>query len=235
MYSEKQFPGGVLALLGILALSFLMPGCVAALLGLGQAHSALFAWITRQEGIFCIVLWLVYGAIGFGLLVAGAIGAYAGGIALMRGLANLKPWGVRASQGMAALLGELLYWPVQYVSEWLWDVIQGRRVRLNAFLEEQRELRRVYREDYADQFVSFRAFLRDFRARQKQEAHRQESDALKEAIRLMGLHPGFTRAELKQRFRLLIDRIHPDKVGPNELATQLIAAYTLIDKGKTWT
>jgi hypothetical protein len=235
MYPETQIPNGGLMLLGAVALSFLMPGWVAAFLGFGAAHAILLAWMTGHEGIPLIVLWLCYGAFGFGMLVGVAIGAYAACIALMRGLAKLRPWAVQAGQAMGALLGELLYWPIQLASELVWDEVQERRARLSALLEEQHELRRVYREDYADQFVSFRAFLRDFRARQKRETHRQESDALTEAIRLMGLHPGFTRAELKQRFRLLIDRIHPDKVGPNELATQLIAAYTLIDKGKAWT
>ena len=54
------------------------------------------------------------------------------------------------------------------------------------------------------------------------------------AIKLMGLPQRFTRDELKRRFNLLIAAIHPDKVGPNELATQLIDAYKLISERKAW-
>jgi hypothetical protein len=51
----------------------------------------------------------------------------------------------------------------------------------------------------------------------------------------MGLTEPFTRDDLRQRFRTLIAGIHPDRVGPNELAAQLIAANTLISERKNWT
>ena len=50
----------------------------------------------------------------------------------------------------------------------------------------------------------------------------------------MGLPQRFTKDEAKGRFNLLIMPIHPDKVGPNELATQLIDAYKLICSKKPW-
>ncbi len=50
----------------------------------------------------------------------------------------------------------------------------------------------------------------------------------------MGLTEPFTRDDLKDRFHTLIAGIHPDRVGPNELATQLIAANTLICERKRW-
>ena len=232
MYRETQIPGGGLTLLGVIALSFLMPGWVASLLGMGQAHAALFAWMIGHEGIFCIVWWLIYGAIGFGMLVGAAIGAFTAGIALMRGLASLKAWGMRSSQAMAELLGELLYWPVQYVSELLWDVLQQQRARLYAFLQEQYELRRMYREEYAGDYPSFRAFERAYHAHQQGRV--PDTDPLQKAIKLMGLPAQFTKDEVKRRFHQLIAPIHPDKVGPNELATQLIDAYTLICNRKAW-
>jgi hypothetical protein len=158
MYRYTQIlPGGAITLIGVLGLSFLMPGWIAGLLGLGSAHAALFAWITAHEGIPCIGLWLCYGAIGFCMLVAAAIGAYAACIALMRGLATVKVWGVRAGQAIAGLLGELLYWPVQLLSERLWDALQQKRERLLLFLHEQHELRRLYSEEYANDYPSFRA------------------------------------------------------------------------------
>ncbi len=163
------------------------------------------------------------------------MGVYAAGVVLLKALAAIAGRAVETSRALATVIGTLLSWPLRLLGECLWDACAQRVVRLNALLEEQQELRRVYREDYADDFVSYRAFLRDWRARQTAASERHSSDALSQAIRLMGLPESFTRAELKQRFRTLIDRIHPDKVGPNELVTQLIAAYTLIDKGKDWT
>ena len=50
----------------------------------------------------------------------------------------------------------------------------------------------------------------------------------------MGLTEPFTREDLKERFHILIAGIHPDLVGPNELAAQLIAANTLICERKRW-
>lgn len=240
MYPETQIPNGGLTLLGTVALSFLMPGWVAAFLGFGEAHGALLGWMTGHEGIPRIALWLCYGAFGFGMLVGFVIGAYAACIALMRGLAILKAWGVRASQAIAGLLGELLYWPVQLASELVWDKVQERRARLYTFMRQQHELRRMYSEEYADDYPSFRAFQRAYYAhRHGQQA--SATDPLLQAIKLMGLPQRFTKDEVKRRFNLLIALIHPDKVGPNgekigpnELATQLIDAYKLICSRKAW-
>jgi hypothetical protein len=233
MYPETQIPNGGLMLLGAVALSFLLPGWVAAFLGFGAAHAALLNWITLHEGIPLIALWLCYGAFGFGMLVGVAIGTYAACIALMRGLARMKAWGVQAGQAMAGLLGELLYWPVQYASEAVWDEVQERRDRLYTFLRQQHEQRRMYREEYAGDYPSFRAFRRAFYGH-KHGQQASTSDPLPQAIRLMGLPLHFTKDDVKQRFNLLIAAIHPDKVGPNELATQLIDAYKLICSREAW-
>ncbi len=50
----------------------------------------------------------------------------------------------------------------------------------------------------------------------------------------MGLTEPFTRDDAQGAFPLLIRGIHPDLVGPNELAAQLIAANTLICERKRW-
>jgi hypothetical protein len=240
MYPETQIPNGGLTLLGAIALSLLTPGWVAAFLGFGEAHAALLAWITGHEGVPCIVLWLCYGVFGFAMLVGIAIGAYAACIALMRGLARVKAWGVQAGQAIAGLLGELLYWPVQLASERVLDELQERRDRLYAFLREQHELRRMYAEEYAGDYPSFRAFQRAYDAhRRGQQA--SATDPLRQAIKLLGLPQRFTKDDVKRRFNLLIALIHPDKVGPNgekigpnELATQLIDAYKLICSRRAW-
>ena len=239
MYRDTQtVPGGGLTLLALLALCFVMPWLVAGLLGLGSAHAALFAWITRQPGILCIALWLCYGAFGFCMLVGAAIGAYTAGIALMRGLTVVKAWGVRASVATASFLGALLYWPVQNMFELLWDAFQRHVVQryfapVAAILSERDELRRMYREEYAGDYPSFRAFQRDYYAHQHGQPA-TETDPLQGAIKLMGLPQRFTKDEVKRRFNLLIAPIHPDIVGPNGLAPQLIDAYKLICSRKAW-
>jgi hypothetical protein len=234
MYRYNQtLPGGAITLVGVLGLSFLMPGWVAGLFGLGRTHVLLVAWITGHEGIPCIGLWLCYGAAGFCMLVAAAIGAYTACIALMRGLAIVKAWGVEAGRAIAGLLGELLYWPFRLLSERVWDGFQQQRARLRAFLQEQYELRRIYSEEYASDYPSFRAFQRAYYAH-KNGQKGSGTDPLLNAIKLMGLPQQFTKEDLKRRFQKLIAAIHPDKVGPNELATQLIDAYKLISSRKAW-
>src|SRR5262249_32012424 len=161
--------------------------------GLGRTHAMLVAWITGHEGIPCIGLWLCYGAAGFCMLVAAAIGAYTACIALMRGLAIVKVWSVRAGHAIAGLLGELLYWPIQLLSELLRDPFQQQFARFRAFLQEQYELRRMYREEFAAEFPCFRAFRRDWRTR-------KDNEPLAQATRLMGLPEQFTEDDLKRRF-----------------------------------
>src|SRR5215472_2614804 len=164
MYRYTQIlPGGAITLLGVLGLSLLMPGWVSHFLGLGAAHSYLFVWLARQQGIAPILFWLLYGAMGFCMLVAGAIGAYAACIAAMRGLAAVMTWGVRAGQAIAGWLGELLYWPVQLFFELVWDHCLRQVADLEELIRQQHELRRLYREEYAAQYPSYRAFLRDWR------------------------------------------------------------------------
>jgi hypothetical protein len=234
MYRYNQtLPGGAITLVGVLGLSYLMPGWVAGLLGLGATHSSLFVWLARQEGIALILFWLVYGAVGFGMLVAAAIGAFAAAVAMMRGLAVVKAWGVRAGQAIAGLLGEFLYWPVQLLSELLWDSFQQRRERLYLFLQEQYELRRMYSEEYANDYPSFRAFQRAYYAHQHGQPA-TETDPLQRAIKLLGLPQRFTKDDVKRRFNQLIAVLHPDKIGPNEFAPQVIDAYKLICSRKAW-
>jgi hypothetical protein len=235
MYRYTQtLPGGAITLVGVLALSFLIPGWTASALGWDAAHAQLISWIFRQQGFFCVILLLLYSLSGFGLLVSAGMAIYVASLVLMRTLIAVRGWAVRTSIAAAQGLGELLYWPVQIGGELLWDEYQRRAALLTALWHEQRELRRMYRQDYAGDFPSYRAFLRHWRALRKREQAASEADPLEQAIRLMGLPENFTRDDLKQRFRTLIDRIHPDKAGPNELAAQLIAAYTLICKRKNW-
>ena len=231
--------------LAILVLSFLTPGWAARALGLAGPHAHLLDWMTAQEGLFCLGLWLAYGLAGFSVLLAVAVAIYAAGVALLRGLGKVKAWALQTGGAIARLLGLAMLWLAQVLGELLWDAYATQLVRLTEWRYEQRELRRIYREEFAERFPSYRAFLRFYRAiengddpgtrrDERQHPTQAATDPVEAAIRLLGLREGFTRDDLKQRFRTLVKGIHPDMVGPNELATQLINAYTLINERKGW-
>ena len=139
---------------------------------------------------------------------------------------------MRASAGAVPLLWTLLSWPVRMIGDLVKDQLHSRTADLLALWRERQELWRLYREEYAQDFPSYRAFLRHWRA--LQAAVQAKTDPVQQAIRLMGLTEPFTRDDLKDRFHLLIGGIHPDLVGPNGLAAQLIAANTLICEQKRW-
>ncbi len=230
MYRYNQtLPGGWITLLGVLALSFLTPGWAAGALGLGIPHAHLLDWMLRQDGLAWLSVFLLYGLFGFGLLLGIAIALFALARLLMLGLDGAKARAAQAGGALATWLAELGYWLVRLPSEWLWDV----NVRCAGYLAEQHELRRIYREDYASDFPSYRAFRRYWRALLDDEKAARP-DPLQQAMRLIGLQEPFTRAELKKRYHLLIGPLHPDKIGPNELATQVNAANELILEAKGW-
>src|SRR3954451_19175749 len=229
MYRIPQFPGGVLTLLGIVVLSFLVPGLTARAVGLNASHAQLVIWILSQHGLAWLLLLLLYGLSGFALLLGAIMAIYTACLSLIRALAELKDWAQETSHSLATLLGELIAWPLQVGAEMLrerFDIVAEH-------MAEQRELRRLYREEYIQDFRRYADFRLFWRGLSNGEAE-TTTDPLPRAIRLMGLPDDFSREDLKRRFRTLIDRIHPDKVGPNELATHLIDAYKLINQRKGW-
>jgi hypothetical protein len=242
MSDSSNSATGVAALV-ILALSFLTPGWVAGAVGLAGPHAHLLDWIATQKGLFCLILWLAYGPAGFCVLLAAAVAVGGAGLAALRGLRNAKAWALRTSVTIAWLLASAMVWLAQILGEWLWDIYATQLVRVAEWGYEQRELRRLYREEYAAAFPSFRAFLRFYRKiadgddpdASGKRTNQAATDPVEAAIRLMGLSEGFGKDDLKRRFRTLIARIHPDKVGPNELATLLVDAYALIKERRGWT
>ena len=224
MYRYNQtLPGGPITLVGIIALSFLIPGWVANALGFSAANAQLVDWIFRRQGISFIALLLLYDVLGFLILVGAGIAVCVAYCVLSRTLVAVGNWAVRTSVAAAHLLWTLLSWPVRMIGDLLKDQIYSR----TALWHERQELWRLYREEYTQDFPSYRAFLRHWRAL-------QAADPLQQAIRLLGLSEPFTRDDLKDRYRVLIAGVHPDLVGPNELAPQVIAANTLICEQKRW-
>jgi hypothetical protein len=234
MYRFSQtLPGGPVTLVGVVALSFLIPGWVAGALGFSALNASVVSWIFAHQGVFFVALLLLYGLGGFVMLVGSGIAAYVGYFMLVRTLVAVRNWAMRTSIAIAQLLGALLCWAPDIVTGLLCDQIQSGTAKLSAYRQERRQLREIYRQDYAEDFPSYRAFLCHWRA--LQAAEQAKTDPLQQAIRLMGLPEDFTREDLRQRFRILIGGIHPDRVGPNELAAQLIAANTLINDRMKWT
>jgi hypothetical protein len=233
MYRYSQtLPGGPVTLVGVLALSFLIPGWAAGALGWGAANAQLVDWIFRHQGMFFIALLLLYDLLGLCILVCSAISFYAGYFVLVRALVAVRNWAVRTSVAVAQLLLALGSWHLRIIGDLVKDQYRSRTADLVARWHEREELWRLYREEYTQDFPSYRAFLRYWRA--LQAAEQAKSDPLQQAIRLMGLPDSFSKDDLRQRFHTLIAGIHPDLVGPNELAAQLIAANTLICERKRW-
>ena len=121
---------------------------------------------------------------------------------------------------LARLLGLAMLWLAQILGEWLWDVYATQVIRFAQWRYERRELRRLYREEYAADFPSYRAFLRFYRAIENGEdpdaqrggrhhGGQAAPDPVEAAICLLGLPEEFTSDDLKRRFRTLIKGVHP--------------------------
>jgi Bacterial Na+/H+ antiporter B (NhaB) len=229
MYRYSQtLPGGPVTLVGILALSLLIPGWAANVLGFSAANAQVVSWIFMHQGIFFIALLLLYGLGGFFMMVGAGIAVCVAYCVLSRILVAVRNWAVRTSVAAAHLLWTLLSWPVRMIGDLVKDQIHSR----TALWRERQELWRLYREEYTQDFPSYRAFLRHWRA--LQAAEQAKTDPMQQAIRLMGLTEPFTREDLKDRYHILIAGTHPDLVGPNGLGPQVIAANALICERKRW-
>ena len=64
MRAHRVLGAVALGLLGILALSFLIPSWTASTLGLAAPHALLIGWILRQQGLAWLLLLLLYGVSG---------------------------------------------------------------------------------------------------------------------------------------------------------------------------
>lgn len=233
MYRYSQtLPGGPITLIGILVLSLLIPGWAAGALGFSALNAQLLDWIFRHQGISCIVLLLLYDVLGFLILVGAGMAVYAAYLVLIRVAVAVRNSAMRISIAVAQLLGTLLCWAPEIVTGLVCDPIESGTEKLRAYRQERRQLRQIYRQDFAQDFPCYGAFLHHWRA--LQAAEQAKTDPLQQAIRLLGLTEPFTRDELKERFNLLIGGTHPDLVGPNGLAEQVIAAKTLICERKRW-
>lgn len=251
-YDENEVMGMVVIAIGALVLSFLMPGWIAAGLGLAQTHADLVAWWHT------LALWLklptlaAYLVAGFLMLVM--IGIVIGFLAYwsfigvkavtIRLAAMTIATMERLGQAIAAGVGlglHLAFEPMRLAVARIGDAARDRIELIQARLEERRELRRLYREEYADDFKSFRAFKAYWDALQNGEepgadgdTDPPKADPFTRAVHLFGLPESFGKADLEKRYRTLMRGVHPDIAGPNELAQQLNEARDLINRRMGW-
>jgi hypothetical protein len=154
-----------------------------------------------------------------------------------------------AAFGSGALAVNLLaaaWYPVRCALNALAERVNLKIDLLLQGSREEQELRRLYNEEFRAEFATFKEFKRQFesgstadsgaRAGARSEKRETAPDAFAAACRLLGLAETgtFTSAELKKRYLTLIKGVHPDVAGPNELATQINAAHSLIKSRKGW-
>ena len=122
MYRYNQtLPGGPLTLVGVFALSLLIPGWAAAALGLGALHGQLTGWIFSHHGFSCFVLVVLYDVLGFLILAGCGIAIYVGYFVVVRAVVGMRNGAVRASIASARLLIALLYRTYRGLYGWLRD------------------------------------------------------------------------------------------------------------------
>lgn len=74
----------------------------------------------------------------------------------------------------------------------------------------------------------------DFSGAQSADDGQTAADAYEQALALLGLAPGFTKAALKRAYRAAIRKAHPDAGGTAEAAQAVNSAYELILHGHGW-
>lgn len=143
--------------------------------------------------------------------------------------------GAGLRQRISALVGHLLlparpllHVVVRQIDQWEGDYI------------ERKKLKDTYVREFADQFESFHQFrnyyrwINDQNYRDPREPFTASSDKFHDAVILLGLPSGFSLQDLNARFSKLIKAIHPDIVGPNDLARRLTDARGIIKARKGW-
>lgn len=117
-----------------------------------------------------------------------------------------------ALYGVAARLWKAIYLALTFLYFLIDEVIRGPRPE-----EDDDEY-----EDEADETA------------REEKAQAAQNTAYEEAVRLLGLRPGFTKEELTKAYRRAIRAVHPDKGGSTEDAQAVNAARKLIEAHQGW-
>jgi hypothetical protein len=138
------------------------------------------------------------------------------------------------AQGVA-----LVTYPLRLLFESAFDKAQVRiGQRLQSWREEQ-ELRRLWTEEFREEFRTFREFKQHFQAGAQEKAEEPappKADPFIAACRILGLpeNGAFTAAELRKKYLTLMKGVHPDAGGSNALAAEINAACTYIRERNGW-
>jgi adenine specific DNA methylase Mod len=105
-------------------------------------------------------------------------------------------------------------------------------------------LKRLYKADFRDQFISFRQFHSFYEWLDKNKyvdpkiplgnTFVASLDDFKDAEILLGLEKSYTTQELTTKYRTLMKQVHPDIAGPNDIARRLTEARDLIKGRRGW-
>jgi hypothetical protein len=262
-YSES----GIAELMGLLVLLVIgMPFCIATpyalgyLLGLEYEAELVKHWILALDTWLRILCLAGVGLVGFFILLIVCIIIYQAGKRLLIALLAFTEWVIAATlrtvEAMLELISSILkglIWfllqPFRLIGEFVADKFIAARTSIGQWKAEQQALRALYRDEYSDDFSSFRAFKRYWSALQrgeeppypgKEEKAKAEpkpkpkADLYSLALKELGLSEPFTEAAFKARYRRRMKEVHPDITGSNGAATRLNAAIELIKKRKGW-
>ncbi|TPL14817.1 hypothetical protein FJ945_29820 [Mesorhizobium sp. B2-4-9] len=106
--------------------------------------------------------------------------------------------------------------------------------------ERKRGLKQLYKKEFSDQFPSFANFEHFYNWSETNglidPRHRFsiQQDAFEDSILLLSLPERFTDRDLSERYRKLMKCVHPDQIGPNDIARRLNIARDLIAARKGW-
>ncbi len=257
----------------IVLIAIAIPFCIATPLwifyelGFSQEANQLRDWIFAQDVWVRLLCFSGIGLVGFFSLLVAGITIYQIGKQLLLALIGFTEWLIAATlkciavlQGLIAVLISNLLWLIGLPFRLLADAVHDGLVRaqraIGSRIEENRQLRTLYREEYADDFAGFRDFKRYWDALQRGEEPtypggdeekeepnfdpgprpnpRPRADPYKQALAELGLSGTFTKAEFKARYRMRMKEVHPDVTGSNAAAMRVNAARDLINQRKGW-
>ena len=111
---------------------------------------------------------------------------------------------------------------------------------VEAMLIERMDARQLYQTQFKDLFPSFGAFWKFTKAieidplKPSNEQIVEKLSDVADGEDLLGLKSGYTEADVKQRYLVLMKQVHPDVVGPNGIASRLNTARDLIMARNGW-
>lgn len=151
----------------------------------------------------------------------------------------------REAGAMLRMVLWLALCPVTLAGSVAWEALGGVLDRWAQARERELELKALWKQSYRREFRSFRAFLRFFESggydssspKFEDDAPKTPEEVFAEACELLGLPPdgAFTKKQMDENYRELVQRYHPDKPGgSNEMTACLNAARETIRNMKGW-